>query len=240
MGCDIHSMVERYYEPWTYRHKDYLTGKWEEQPYPGRWEAVKAPMWPNPYYNAERPIDEWNVPYVEEPLSSRNYFLFSWLADVRNDHIIPIAEPKGVPEDASKKWKKYVKKWGSDLHSTTYFTLTELEAAWEDVKGKTFTTTGVISVPQYIALRDRGVSPDSWSGWTSAPTLSSAEYESLSVEARASLPTGDWAGQHIRTDWEIPYVNSLGVIEDLIKGMRVLLGYRTSTDYVRVVMGFDN
>jgi hypothetical protein len=58
---------------------------------------------------------------------SRSYWLFAALANVRNrTDMIPIAEPRGIPEDASKE---YIKIANNDLddHSHSYHTLKQLK-----------------------------------------------------------------------------------------------------------------
>jgi hypothetical protein len=60
-------------------------------------------------------------------LDSRNYILFAKLAGVRNyNDYIPLSEPRGVPKDASKEWKKLLKDWGQDIHSESYYLFSEL------------------------------------------------------------------------------------------------------------------
>ncbi len=57
----------------------------------------------------------------------RNYELFAVLAGVRNRHeIIPISEPKGLPEDVDKMFKAYHKDWDVDAHSASWVTLKEM------------------------------------------------------------------------------------------------------------------
>lgn len=108
MGADIHSMAEV---------------KWED-----KWEEVNESIWPYPYFRADLKVGYWNVPYAPKPLTLRNYTMFALLADVRNYYgITPISSLRGVPEDASQGWKDYVKKWGVDLHSHTWYTHKELK-----------------------------------------------------------------------------------------------------------------
>ena len=58
--------------------------------------------------------------------SNRVYAAFAILAGVRNDlNIIPIAEPKGIPADASESYKIVCEDWGKDGHSHSYLTLKE-------------------------------------------------------------------------------------------------------------------
>lgn len=107
MGCDIHMFVEKK-ESWgwshVYRHvPDEKYGK-DKFPAPDR----------DNYFGWE----------------DRNYALFAKLADVRNGYggtFTPIAQPRGVPEDASFEVKEWMQ--DSDYHSASYLTLAELQAA---------------------------------------------------------------------------------------------------------------
>jgi hypothetical protein len=62
-----------------------------------------------------------------EVFYSRNYYLFSILADVRNSgNVQPICDPRGIPDDASSGYMYAVDRWEGDAHSHSYFTLEEL------------------------------------------------------------------------------------------------------------------
>lgn len=73
-----------------------------------------------------------------EAYGGRNYDAFAILADVRNgrgfagvktgEGFNPIADPKGVPSDASAEYKERVEDWKGDGHSHSYFTVAELKA----------------------------------------------------------------------------------------------------------------
>lgn len=59
----------------------------------------------------------------------RNYFVFSCLADVRNDeHITPIDSPRGLPPDVSPTVYADSEEWGIDGHSHSWLTIDELSA----------------------------------------------------------------------------------------------------------------
>jgi hypothetical protein len=81
--------------------------------------------------------DEWIIHdgtwQSEEKFWSRNYYLFSILADVRNSgDVEPIDYPRGVPEDASSGYRYSVDRWEGDGHSHSYFTLAELlDVDWD-------------------------------------------------------------------------------------------------------------
>lgn len=74
----------------------------------------------------------------------RSYILFSILADVRNIHeVVPISEPRGIPEDASAEYIKIANDDHYD-HSHSYHTLKQLkeydgeyngERGWEYLRG---------------------------------------------------------------------------------------------------------
>lgn len=75
--------------------------------------------------------DDW---YFEESTwehfeiwNSRNYDLFSFLADVRNDgSIVPLDYPRGIPKDASDSYLWACNSWGNNAHSHSWFLLEEL------------------------------------------------------------------------------------------------------------------
>lgn len=100
MGCDIHAFAERKSE--------------------GKWKQIKREFKHNTFGEGY---------YFEDELDmGRNYELFAFLADVRNsDGIIPISQPKGIPEDASLGYLAEVEDWDGDGHSHSYFTLAELK-----------------------------------------------------------------------------------------------------------------
>ena len=60
---------------------------------------------------------------------NRDYAMFAVLADVRNDGSIkPIADPRGVPEDASAYYQHQASEWEGDGHSHSWLTARELAA----------------------------------------------------------------------------------------------------------------
>lgn len=62
------------------------------------------------------------------PHVSRNYDFFAKLADVRNynNEIIPLSDPKGLPEDVSYLVRKAYEHWEGDVHSISYITGQEI------------------------------------------------------------------------------------------------------------------
>lgn len=229
MGCDIHMMAE--YETDKYVSDGEVqvslgfsqpNGHFEPS---GEWKAIKDPVFEYPYFREDEPVSRHNKRFTHEPYTGRNYALFSILADVRNtrhtanafdptmqyeerDSILPLAQPRGVPENASKAWKKYVKDWGSDLHSTSYFTLQEL-IDFEAVGAfnQIITQRGYVPLRQYLAHKSEGTDIQSWASYASGPSYTEAEWLALSDEERQvhldQLEVNNgWGAPNIRYAWE--------------------------------------
>lgn len=63
------------------------------------------------------------------PFDWRNYGLYAFLADVRNySKVAPIAERRGIPGDASAGVRGHHESWELDAHSSSWLSLSELEA----------------------------------------------------------------------------------------------------------------
>jgi hypothetical protein len=109
MGCDIHCFAEKY--------------RW------GKWVKI-GEVFDNPFHDPTFPRSSWNSRKTAQPYSERNYYMFSILANVRNDWgIIPIAMPKGFPVDVSSDvWNYSNDKYGRDGHSHSWLTVDELLA----------------------------------------------------------------------------------------------------------------
>lgn len=110
MGCDIHIMVER---------KEYGGNSWINS---------------------------------GDPQLGRNYALFYTLAGVRGGVMYNISSPRGIPghpnwdrtdplsetfgdykEEPCFEFQYYFDAYGTDAHSTSYFTLKELEVEWDNI-----------------------------------------------------------------------------------------------------------
>jgi len=73
-----------------------------------------------------------------KPWDDRNYSVFAMLADVRNgygfagsdlgDPVVPIAAPRGLPQDVCAGVLGEHEEWGPDAHSASHFTGAELVA----------------------------------------------------------------------------------------------------------------
>jgi hypothetical protein len=240
VGCDIHSVVEIFdaYDGWT---------------------RLERAVFKHPFYNENRPIDQWNTPYTSQPFQIRDYDLFALLADVRNyDGIVPICEPRGVPEDASAYWKDYAD--DGDIHSVTWFTLPELLAAnWI----QTIQRSGVVTGATYEAWRDHGTEPESWSasvGGGGVRVVTPAEYDAGERAASPDQPGMFGARTYVVLSWastlEIGTWERERVFETLIRlaplqpdaagnyqtkpdGL-LIDNHPRKLDQVRVMVGFDN
>ncbi len=123
MGCDIHFFTERKTSDNNYQGPKDLSEdrntKIEEiidgLPVTERW--VSADTW-------MKDGEGWTY---NDFYWQRNYYLFSILADVRNDGSVePLSDCRGIPNDASSGYRYMTKRWEGDAHSHSYFTLKEL------------------------------------------------------------------------------------------------------------------
>lgn len=126
---------------------------------------------------------------THEPFSPRNYDLFAALAGVRNgrgfagvytgEPIVPIAEPRGIPEDADEDTLKCL----SNEHTPSWLTLSELTSYnWDQGKR----SGGIVSGEDYLLLKK--INPDNLYPWSDA-----AQEKSPNMSV-----SGDIAGQGIR------------------------------------------
>ena len=108
MGCDIHMYTERRIN--------------------GIWTSTEPIITVNP---EDKEKDRFrDVPsQFRTYQDGRNYILFSVLAGVRSHYTIEQKfEVKGFPKDASPNIRQLYEKWGSDAHSASYLTLTDLKS----------------------------------------------------------------------------------------------------------------
>ena len=61
----------------------------------------------------------------------RNYILFGKMAGVRGADIEPVAEPRGIPDDATFLTKHDCLKWGEDGHSHSWLSAAEAKTVQE-------------------------------------------------------------------------------------------------------------
>jgi len=165
---------------------------------------------------------------------NRHYFLFSWLADVRNGYgvagvptytpIQPIAEPRGLPPDITVDDHGYYapEQWLGD-HSHTWLSADEILAAERpDVDGGTI-QTGVVTIEQWRAWDRKSPPEGEWCNGISGPGILVAEHPSEVTAATT----------HVRIAWSMPPV--LDYFIDEVRRMRDIHG-----PSLRLVLGFDS
>lgn len=215
MGCDIHFWVER------------------QRP-DGQWELAGE----EDYDTEDHPFTIW-----------RNYNLFSILANVRNGYgfagvdtgegFVPIAEPKGLPEGVCSRVRAEHARWEGDAHSTSWFTLAELQAYdWEQVTK----LRGIVSAHEYAIFKEKGA-PESWCGGVSGPRIehvSNEEMEKRIASGELSTAKPERFGMEqvfTKIEWTRTYRECCrSFVEKTIPALREL----GEPERVRIVFWFDN
>ena len=199
-------------------------------------------------------------------IDNRNYDLFAILANVRNGFgfagvttgagFVPMAEPRGVPEDASPEYRAEAEQWDGDGHSHSYFTVAEMLAYdWTQTTKK----TGLVSPTEFMHWKKDG-EPNGWCGDVSGPNvkkLTSEEMNALieksgidqwaiyrgdkeAMDALYEIAGAEKTGfgtLYARVNWEIPYYRAgrQFFADDLPRLLR--LG---KPEDVRICFFFDN
>ncbi len=231
MGCDSHPNIE-------VRNSA------------GKWKVVDSKTRCYDKLNFERDgksaWDVWDKEHntaLNKLLGSRNYTLFSVIADVRNgEGIHPLFADRGLPEDVSQEVANDIP-YDCDYHSHTYFTLRELmEVDWDEVAqehGESF-----LYADQYADYIETGKIPDDALDWCpnykNCREVSAQEMTLLLVtnDPRKlvrmcnSYRTGPYVVVAGQRSYRAIAPELLDVIEELKK-----LG---PPDDVRVVIAFDN
>ncbi len=194
MGCDIHVFLEK--RVFEYDDKERKDGVWVSADTWMRdptFDAYKV-RHPNAtkedlaeYFGGiDSAMEGWQIPYNGRIYAGRNYNLFSILANVRNgvgfagcetgQGFVPIAMPKGLPDDVSPQIKIQSDGWGCDGHSHSWLTLRELlDYDWEGQKTVEY---GVVTEEEYKVSKEKG-QPDSWCGMSFGPTLADVDNETM-------------------------------------------------------------
>jgi len=114
MGCDIHCYAEIHKAFGDEPKKWYKLGYMFKYPYVEKDDIV-----------IDHGDGDIHCVLTDRCYSGRNYGLFGILAGVRGE-ATPIAEPRGVPTDASEGYKKVLADWGVNAHTPSWYTLFEL------------------------------------------------------------------------------------------------------------------
>lgn len=134
MGCDIHCFAEVK-----------KNGNWEKVG-----SVFKDPSY-DWYKENYKELPYYVKEFTDSPYDGRNYALFSMLANVRNHYdIVPISNPKGLPDDISNDVKAEYAIWHDDSHSRSWLTVRELKEY--DWKNQVANYNGWLNVDEYKAF----------------------------------------------------------------------------------------
>lgn len=233
MGCDIHLYVEK------------------KNPISGAWKAIKGVNEPEikdfeEYAEKAKTrgdnADYWLKRIEEEKAgthdfiwSGRHYFLFSLLANVRNEYgANPISEPKGLPDDVSFLVSEKSAEWGVDGHSHSFLTARELiEFNWDQV----VTVEGWVSEQQYKEFKEKG-SPSGWCGAVGGggvQHITNREMDNFIAGKGFRLSDA----YYTLINWQWPYTYYARSFHDWsIPKLKELAG--DDLDSIRLVFWFDN
>ena len=234
MGCDIHFYVEKR-----------INEKWET-----------ADKWYPDEDDGSMSTSKWDKNFTRKagPLyDGRSYDLFSILADVRNgsgfagvdtgDGFIPIDSPRGLPEDPSTEVLEASDDYGSDGHSHSWLTVTELmDYDWT----KTTKKRGWVSPKEFARFYLKG-KPDGWSGGISGGGVEHVSNEAMLAHISGGKPAFTWqdfhkmeevrGGKYTQVEWEIPYYEAAA---NFLSETLPQLWQIGKPDEVRIVFWFDN
>lgn len=201
MGTDIFIYVE------VHRH--------------GRW-LLAEPLEKNPIWDGE-PSEMGNEWKPRELFSDRVYELFAILANVRNPMraVTPfeyIAEPRGLPSDASRPLREWHNCWKDDAFAESWLLVAELLAF--DWHGKEITRRGQVDAAA-AHLFPPGRRGFPLAEWPAGLAITVADQSRAGVEVR----------------WTETYAEAVGT-EFMTTTLDTLRSYGDSKD-VRVVFWFD-
>ena len=237
MGCDIHCYAEK-------RGED------------GKWHFIGDTQ-------RDEPEDEDDTGHISGGLfySGRNYHLFSILADVRNgrgfagvktgEGYVPIAEPRGIPEDASETYREIVEQWDCDGHSHSHHTLRQLlDYDWT----QTTKLQGWCNAVEWFKWsrwnRANGKGPSEYCGGVSGGNIrhvSAAEMDALlePVSKKYGPEREEFATQHSNVyalaKWHEEYSTSAKeFLAVYVPRLLQMAGGTQGLDDMRIVFFFDN
>lgn len=225
MGCDIHLFVET---------------------------KTNGPKWASA--DTWRPADGERtcVDYERQFYKGRNYDLFAMLANVRNGHgvagvdtgdgFVPIAMPRGLPEDVSPEVLAESDGWDCDGHSHSFFTVVELLAYdWT----RTTKKRGWVNGPEFAAWsrwdRGQGFGPKRYSGGVAGGGITHIDIGGMQLAINDAkndeAAIAALASTYTQVQWETPYYRSASNF--LSETLPRLWKLGAPAD-VRIVFWFDN
>jgi hypothetical protein len=263
MGCDIHLSVEKF-----------VDGKWcpVENPMRKCWACEgtgKSDEYKEPFEVYDSGCDpitnkEFKVATVLPAgtcvrcrgagkrqaafYDGRNYQLFAILAGVRDyGKVVPIAKPRGVPEDLSAEVREDVDGYGPDAHGASWYTLKELlDWNWEATAGF---CAGVIGLEQFKEFLKTQKPPDGYSQGVGGPNVIVADsgwlaHEILLEQKNPGCHLRAGFDYYTRIKWPESYKDMAG--ESFLAMLEELKQYADQSPFpilhkhVRLFFYFDN
>lgn len=244
MGCDIHLFVEaRRNVKWNaVKGVDKLALKWANEDYEQFKHSGEDEMPGYTEMDFLGRIEEASRKKYMFLCNGRNYDLFAALADVRNGYksngklytITPIAEPRGIPSDASSVYREYANEWRYDGHSHSYFTLAELDTSyWQG----TDRLGGYLAPESFKAHMDGENFGYYVNVMDHATVISNEEMESYVKSDKFDPFRRDLL---TFLEWDKPRYEIDGYFYEEVLGYLRKLGEDYGKDNVRIVFFFDN
>lgn len=89
-----------------------------------------------------------NWKFIKKLNLCRSYWMFSIFADVRNDDpiLVPISEPKFLPQNVTKEVYEISEQWDFDGHSHSWLTISEIDNF--DWNQSLIDSTGLVCIPK--------------------------------------------------------------------------------------------
>jgi hypothetical protein len=265
VGCDIHFYVEKKVDGvWTLVYPEKLVEIRSDAEdsincfsTPEKRAARQAMydkfpgVWVESYEEYQKVVGSYEERWKHPLYIGRNYDLFAILADVRNGRgfagvptgggFNPIADPKGIPEDASAGYRWEAERWDSDGHSHSYFTVRELlNYNWK----QSTTHEGWVGPLNYLLYKEKG-QPESWCGMVSGREIrhvSNEDMEKYISEKEIRLSEGPDKHEfgatiytHVR--WEVSYE---ACVDHFLETTLPALQQLGDPDEVRICFFFDN
>lgn len=240
MGCDIHMFAEIKLNRKSGQYEWKTVGRVFKDNYHTKNEPTYMSLAKGEKSDSAY---EWNSKLTMEPYGARNYDVFAMLADVRNgrgfagcdtgDGFNPIADPKGVPEDASDYYKQVVEEWDGDGHSHSYFSMEELDAYDWNQKTK---HRGWVGIEEYKVFKEQG-HPNSWSGGVDGGAVKHITNKEMD-EVIAGIFVIEGM-PYTQVEWESSYLDSAKWFLEAMKDVKKLKKLKGVED-VRIVFFFDN
>lgn len=251
MGCDIHFFVEKKVgDQWDCVYPPIIGYRDEEQERVDRRKDPEEKLrmqklldnFPgtmvDSYEEAKKIEGSWDEQFAHPLYVERNYSLFALLADVRNHGVVPISQPRGIPQDASEGYLWKSLSMGVDGHSHSYFTVQELlDVDWNQMVHH----EGLVGPENYQLFKEKGA-PEAWCGGVfGSPILSNEEMEDH-IRKNPIKETGrtPWGLSNVYTSisWSTPAAWSIG--EKFLKETLPHLQSMGDPNEVRVCFFFDN